>query len=321
MNKRFSVIAALCFVLTLSLFAGKTDEKKLLSLVPPTADGVLSIDLSAWLSLPSVKKGLTGSPDVSILKKRTGLTPDDIRALVFWGQEESWALLVSTQKPFNPAAFFKAPEYLCKKSIVEGKTLYTVSSPKARPKKKRRRKRQDSFCVTVLSDNVTAFFQDPLQASACLKLMKGKKGYTFPAGINGSFKGIISKAHGFEKAVISCAMTGAAKDAFTGTLRLTLQSAQQAEEMRGQAMLMLNLLLLQSMKDDPELGADIMKQFKFDVQNSDIILTAELPAPLLERLSKYALKKKQKKAAKPKAIKSASGKSKPAVQKTSSAAK
>ena len=37
MNKRFSVIAVLCFVLTFSLFAGKADEKKLLSLVPASA--------------------------------------------------------------------------------------------------------------------------------------------------------------------------------------------------------------------------------------------------------------------------------------------
>ena len=141
MNKRFSVIIALCCLLMFSLFAGSAAEKKLLSLVPANAEGVLSIDLDAWLALPAVRKSLTESPDVSILKKRTGLVPSDLNGAVFWGSEGAWTLLVSTKKPFDPAKFFKAPEYICKKTTVDGKNLYTVTPPKVRPRKKGRKPR------------------------------------------------------------------------------------------------------------------------------------------------------------------------------------
>ena len=302
MIKRFSVTVVLFFVLTLSLFAGKADEKKLLALVPAAADSVLSVDLSAWFAMPAVKRGMAESPEIALLKKKTGLTPENIKALVFWGREGAWTLLVSADKPFDPVKFFAAPEYVCRKSVIEGADVYTVSSPKAATGKKQKRKRQNSFCVTVLPNNVTAFFQDTAQATTCLKLLKGKKGYAFPAAVEGTVRGVIGKGHGFEKAVISCAMTGAAKDVFSATFRVTLPTAQQAEEMRGQGMLMLNLLLIQSMKNAPELAADLAKQINFDVKDQDIIIKADLPAALIERLSKYAAQKKNSpKPRKPKA--------------------
>ena len=40
-----------------------------------------------------------------ILKKRTGIAPEDIGALVLWGQGESWTLLVSAKKPFNDCKY------------------------------------------------------------------------------------------------------------------------------------------------------------------------------------------------------------------------
>lgn len=299
MNKRFSVIIALCCLLMFSLFAGSAAEKKLLSLVPANAEGVLSIDLDAWLALPAVRKSLTESPDVSILKKRTGLVPSDLNGAVFWGSEGAWTLLVSTKKPFDPAKFFKAPEYICKKTTVDGKNLYTVTPPKVRPRKKGRKPRQNSFCVVMLTPGVTAFFQDPVQASACLKAMKKPQGYTFPRNLKGSIRGFVARGKGFEKVVLNCSMTGPKKDTFFGTLCVTFPSAQQAEEMRGQAMLMCNLLIIQSMKDNPELGTELMQQLKFDVQGADLVLTVKLPAELMERVGQYAAKQKLKRKSKP----------------------
>lgn len=299
MVKRFSVIVVLCCLLTISLFAGSAAEKKLLSLVPANADGVLSIDLGAWLNLPAVRKTLTESPDISILKKRTGLVPTDLNGAVFWGSKGAWTFLVSTKKPFDPAKFFKAPEYICKKTTVDGKTLYTVTTPKIRSGKKGKKTRQYSFCVVMLTPGVTAFFQDPVQASVCLKAMKKPQGYTFPGNIKGSVRGFIAGGKEFDKLTVSCFMAGPQKDVFCGTLRITFASAQQAEEMRGQAMLMCNLLLIQSMKDNPELGTELMQQLNFDVQGTDVVLTVKLPPELMERLGKYAAKQKLKRKSKP----------------------
>lgn len=292
MNKRFSVIIALCFVLTLSLFAGSADEKKLLALVPAAADGVISVDIAAWSALPAVKKGLTESPEVALLKKRTGLAVEDISSLICWGQDSTWSVLVSTKKPFDPAKFFTAPNYTCTKSTVSGRTLYTVTSAlQSRSGKKRKRARSNSFCVTVLSKNVSAFFSNAADAQVSLAAMKGKTGFAFPANLKGSVKGIFNGGNEINKAVLSGMMTGPAKDTFSGMLSITVPSEELAEQMRGQVMLLFNMFLLQGMKDAPELASDLMKQCRFDVKKSDVIISVQLPTALLDRLGQYFSRK------------------------------
>ena len=137
MNKRLSVIVALFFCLTLSLFAGKADEKKLLKLVPAGAEAIVSVDTTDWLTLPALKKGLAESPDVALFQKKTGLRPEDLGAALFWAKEETWALVTLWKKPFSPEKLFRAPDFLCSKVTMNGETLYNVTSVKPVKKKKR----------------------------------------------------------------------------------------------------------------------------------------------------------------------------------------
>jgi hypothetical protein len=292
MNKRLSVIVALFFCLTLSLFAGKADEKKLLKLVPAGAEAVVSVDITDWLTLPALKKGLAESPDAALIRKKTGVSPDDLSAALFWAKEDTWALVIQVKKPFEPEKLFRAPDFRCVKVTAEGETLYNVSSVKP-VKVKKVQKKPVSFWIGRLPGNTVVFSQDAAMISQALKEMKSNpKGFVFPADVTGSLRGVVKGGQlPMQQLLIGCQMTGKERDAFSGVLHAAMNSQQEAEQMQGQAMLMCNLLLVQLMQNEPDLAADLMKQLKFSVKENVISLNVVLPGALLDRLGKFAAKR------------------------------
>ena len=290
MNKRLSVIVALFFCLTLSLFAGKADEKKLLKLVPAGAEAIVSVDTTDWLTLPALKKGLAESPDVALFQKKTGLRPEDLGAALFWAKEETWAFVTLWKKPFSPEKLFRAPDFLCSKVTMNGETLYNVTSVKPVKKKK---DRPVAFWIGQMPGNVVVFSQEVAMIGQALKAMKNKPaGFVFPAHVTGSLRGIVKGGKlPLQQLQIGCQMTGAKRDAFSAMLQATMNSPQEAEQMQGQAMLMCNLLLVQAMQNEPELATDLIKQMKFNVTDSVVTLNVLLPGELLDRLGKFAAKK------------------------------
>ena len=292
MNKRLSVIVALFFCLTLSLFAGKADEKKLLKLVPAGAEAVLSVDITDWLNLPALKKGLAESPDMALIRKKTGLCPDDLSAALFWAKGDTWAFVISMKKPFDPEKLFRAPDFRCVKVTAAGETLYNVSSVK--PVKVKKKTRQPvAFWIGRLPGNAVVFSQEAVMISQALKEMKSNpEGFVFPADVTGSLRGVVKGGKlPLQQLLIGCRMTGKKRDAFSAVLRAAMNSQQEAEQMQGQAMLMCNLLLVQLMQDEPELATDLMKQLKFSVKDNVISLNVFLPEALLDRLGKFAAKR------------------------------
>ena len=292
MNKRLSVIVALFFSLTLSLFAGKADEKKLLKLVPAGAEAVVSVDITDWLTLPALKKGLAESPEAALIQKTTGLRPEDLSAALFWAKEDTWALVVQMKKSFEPEKFFTAPDFRCVKVTAEGETLYNVSS--AKPVRSRKAAKQPvRFWIGRLPGSAVVFSQDAAMISQALKEMKNTpKGFVFPADMKGSIRGIVKGGKlPLQQLLIGCQMTGKERDAFSGVLHAVMNSQQEAEQMQGQAMLMCNLLLVQLMQDEPDLATDLMKQLKFSVKENVVSLNVVLPGALLDRLGKFAAKR------------------------------
>ena len=96
MLKRFFLIALLSFCGAL-LLADKADEARLLKLIPADAEGVLSVDLTDWLTIPAVSKQLAG-PDAARLRKEFGIGAEDLGAFAGWAGGDDWAFLVALRK-------------------------------------------------------------------------------------------------------------------------------------------------------------------------------------------------------------------------------
>lgn len=300
MVKRLSAIFAVFFVLTAVLTADQADEKKLLSKVPAGADVVLSVDVTQWLKLPALKKGLSESRDVAVLCRNSQLQPADISAIAFWLKGENMALLAALKKEFQPEKVFAAPRFVCQKSSVSGVVLYNVKSSELPRAAKKRRMKEVAFTVTVLPGNVVAFFSDSIAAVNVLKQMQGKKGYAFPAHMKGSLRGAAKGGNipPLREAFLSCSMTGVNQGDFSGTLTARVGTAEEAEQLKGQAMLMFNMVLFQYMQKKPELATELLQAFKFDSAGDKVSVKASLSVALLARLGEFAAAQKSDRARK-----------------------
>lgn len=294
MAKRLFAIVGLFLLLTAFAAAGVKDEKKLLALVPAGAEGVLSLDTTEWFQLPALREGLLKSRELDAIPRGSGLQITDLGALVFWWKGDDWTLLSSWSKPFDPMRVFRAPLFVCGKVDLAGETIYSVTSvEKVRPDKKKRAKRKSgnlAFWCAGLPGNCVGFFSDSASAFRALKLMKGRnKGFTFPMQASGTFRGVMQQSEKlpFQGALLSCRMTGSRKDEFSGFLSVTARTPEEAANWKAQGMMMLNLMLVQTMQDDPQLASDLVRCLKFDSVDRNVTLTANISAPLLKRLGTF----------------------------------
>ena len=309
MNKGFSVIVASFVFVTVSLFGAKADEERLLKLIPVDAKSVLSVDITAVSSHPAFKKGMTESPELNALTKNTGLGPQNIGALTAWGEGDSWVVLTAWDKPFDPAKAFKAPDFLCGKAQIDGKTVYNIvpnNLPAGKKSGKRGLKKNHTFWVAVLPGNVVAFAKDPGSALRALKSSPAKS-FRFPEKLVGTFRGVFEdESMGLGKSEVSCSMTGPMQRDLAAHLKLGTQSPQMAEQLRGQLLMMLNLIMIKTMQGDPELGGELLQQLKSGTQGNDVTFDVVLPGALLDRLVKFAgaqsQKKKMRRSAKPRPV-------------------
>ena len=293
MVKRLSVIFAVFFAFCSLLTADQADEKKLLSKVPHGAEVVLSVDMTQWLQLPALKKGLTESRDVAVFYRNSQLQPADISAITFWMKDETMALLVALKKKFYPEKVFSAPRFICRKSNVSGVVLYDVESTEVPRAARKHQVKKIAFAVALLPGNTIAFFADSAAAAGALKVMKGKTGFSFPAKVTGSLRGMAGGGKlPVKEAFLYCCMTGAAQKDFSGTLDVQTASAEEAEQLKGQVMLMFNMFLFQYMQKKPELATEILQAVKFDSAGDRISVKASLSAALLDRLGAFAATRK-----------------------------
>ena len=291
MKKGFSVIVASFVFLTVSLFGAKADEERLLKLIPVDAQSVLSVDITAVSSHPAFKKGMTESPEINALTKNTGLGPQNIGALTAWGDGESWVILTAWNKPFDPAKAFKAPDFLCGKTQINGKTVYNIvpnNLPAGQKSGTRGLKKNHTFWVALLPGNVVAFAKDSTAALRALKSSPAKS-FRFPEKLEGTFRGVFSsESMGLGKSEFSCRMVGPMQRDLSAHLKLGTQSPQMAEQLRGQLLMMLNLVMIQTMQNEAELAGELMKQLKSGISGNDVTFDIVLPGALLERLGKFA---------------------------------
>lgn len=297
MVKRLSALLVL-FAALISA-AAQSDEKKLLDLVPAGSEGVVSVNMTDWTSVPAVRKGLTESREVAALTGKAGLSLLDLGALAFWWKGDDWAFLTAWRKPFDPGKCFAAPHFVCGKARIKGITLYHVNSIRKpvpeKKKSKRKRSAELSFWCTVLPGNVVGFFSDSAAALRAVGMMKGAKGFVFPMQASGSLRGVAKGGKlPVAGALLSCRMTGAQRSDFSGFLSVELNSAEEAANLKGQGMMMCNLMLIQSMQSDPELAAELMRCLRFDSSGSNVSLTAVIPGDVLKRLGEFAAAQAEK---------------------------
>ena len=309
MKKGFSVIVASFVFVTVSLFGARADEERLLKLIPVDAKNVLSVDITAVSNHPAFKKGMTESPEINALTKNTGLGPQNIGALTAWGEEGNWVILTAWDKPFDPAKAFKAPDFLCGKTQIDGKTVYNIvpnNLPAGKKSGKRGLKKNHTFWVALLPGNAVAFAKDSTSALRALKSAPAKS-FRFPEKLEGTFRGVFEdETMGFGKSEVSCSMTGPMQRDLSLHLKLGTQSPQMAEQIRGQLLMMLNLVMIKTMQNEPELAGELLKQIKSGTQGNKVTFDIVLPGALLDRLIKFAgaqsQKKKMRRSAKPRPV-------------------
>ena len=299
MVKRLSAILVLSAALISAAAAAQSDEKKLLDLVPAGSEGVVSVNVTDWFNVPAVRKGLTESREVAALTGKTGLSPLDLGALTFWWKGDEWALLTAWRRSFDPGKCFTAPHFVCGKARIKGITLYHVNSIKKPVPEKKSRKRKKSadlsFWCTVLPGNVVAFFSDSASALRAVAMMKGERGFVFPMQASGSLRGVAKGGKlPVSQALLSCRMTGNKKSDFSGYLSVELNSAEEADNLKAQGMMMCNLMLIQSMQDAPELAAELVQCLRFDSSGKNVSLTASIPGALLKQLGEFAAAQAEK---------------------------
>ena len=267
-------------------------------MVPAGAEGVLSADMSALSQLPSITKGLAESRDYALWSQASGLKISDLSALVYWGKEGNMALLAAFAKPFTPEKLFTAPFFSCKKSSVSGVTLYHVKSLK-KIKSAQKVAKQDLSCwVALLPGNTAAFFPDSDSAVNSLAQMKGKSGFSFSEGMKGTLRGWAKiDQPPFLEASLNCSAGGKDKGGFKGVLTIKTPSPEEAKAANAQAKMLFTMFVLQSMQEEEELGTRLVKAFKFRASGSNVTVTANLSAALLNDLSAFAAKEAEKRKA------------------------
>ncbi|MBQ7694158.1 MAG: hypothetical protein IJT50_03455 [Lentisphaeria bacterium] len=331
MLKRFFLIALLSFCGAL-LLADKADEARLLKLIPAGAEGVLSVDLTDWLTIPAVAKQLKSNAGIAKLRADFGVGPEDLGAFAAWGGGDDWAVLVAWRKNVTPEQLFKAPHFTCAKATIEGSVFYNISTVKAvKPGKKgkhgkRKHGKTLNFWLTVLPGNVFCFVQDAAAGNRYLKSIAGSKaGFAFPQAVTGSLRGVLKADRrpdlpckggqfGFQ-------VTRTPKTVLEGILSVTVKSAEEAAQLSSQGMLMTNMMLASAMQDDPDLAVDLVKCLRFNASGPECSLTVKIPGELLERLGEFAaqqaeqkMAEKARKAAKPAAQPAAKTAAKPAAK-------
>ena len=317
MLKRFFLAALLSFCGAL-LLADSADETKLLNLVPADAEGVLSVDVTDWLTIPAVSKQLKGNSDVAKFRTKFGIGPEDLGALAAWGKGDDWAVLAAWRRNVTPEQLFKAPDFTCAKVTVEGTVFYNVSTVKpVKPGKKGKHGKTVNFWLTVLPGNVFCFVSDATVGGRYVKTIKGKKaGFVFPATVAGSLRGVlkVDRPDMPKSARLGCRVTHGPKAVLEGVFSVTMNSPEEASQLSSQAMLTTNMVLASTMQDDPDLAVDLVKCLKFGASGPECTLNIRIPGELLERFGDFAAKQaEQKKAAKP-ARKAAKPAAQPAAQ-------
>ena len=307
MLKRFFLIALLSFCGAL-LLADKADESKLLKLIPANAEGVLSVDVTDWLTLPAVSKRLKNNSDIAKLRAQFGVGPEDLGALAGWGKGDDWAVLVAWRRNVTPEQLFKAPDFTCGKATVDGTVFYNISTVKpVRPAKKSKSGKVKpgktlNFWLTVLPGNVFCFVADAPAGSRYVKAIREKKtGIVFPPSIAGSLRGVLrtDRPDLPQSARIGCRVTRGPKAVLEGVVSVTMKSPEEAAQLSSQGMLMTNMMLASAMQDDPDLAVDLVKCLKFGASGSECTLKIKIPGELLERLGDFAAEQaRQRKASK-----------------------
>ena len=323
MLKRFFLIALLSFCGAL-LLADKADEAKLLKLIPANAEGVLSVDVTDWLTIPAVSKQLKSNAGIAKLRADFGIGPEDLGAFAAWGGGDDWAVLAAWRKNVTPEKLFKAPHFTCAKVTVEGAVFYNISTVKAiRPgKKSKSGKRKPgktlNFWLTVLPGNVFCFVQNAAVGGRYLKSVKaGKTGYAYPQTVTGSLRGIVKNDRRPDLPVTAARfgffMTRTPKMVLEGILSVTVKSAEEAAQLSSQGMLMTNMMLASAMQDDPDLAVDLVKCLRFNASGPECSLAVKIPGELLERLGEFAARQAEQRMA-AKARKAAKPAAQPAAQ-------
>ena len=307
MLKRFFLVALLSFCGAL-LLADKADESKLLKLIPANAEGVLSVDVTDWLTIPAVSKQLKSNPGIPKLRAEFGIGPEDLGALAAWAGGDDWAVLAAWRRNVTPEQLFKAPHFTCAKATVEGAVFYNISTVKAiRPgKKSKSGKRKPgktlNFWLTVLPGNVFCFVQNAAVGSRYLKSVKaGKTGYAYPQTVTGSLRGIVKNDRRPDLPVTAARfgflVTRTPKMVLEGILSVTVRSAEEAAQLSSQGMLMTNMMLASTMQDDPDLAVDLVKCLRFNASGPECSLKVKIPGELLERFGAFAAKQAEQKMA------------------------
>ena len=311
MLKRFFLIALLSFCGAL-LLADKADESKLLKLIPADAEGVLSVDMTDWLTIPAVSKQLKASSDVAKLRAELGIAPEDLGAFAGWGKGDDLVALIAWRKNVTPEQLFKAPDFTCTKTTVEGAVFYNVVSKKAvKPGKKGKNGKvkpgkKAKFCLTVLPGNVFCFVENTEVGGRYMKVIKaGKTGFAFPPTVTGSLRGILKKMANHpelpEGAFLGLRVTHGPKAVLEGIVSATMKSPEEAAQLSAQGQAVTNMVLLGALQDDQDLALDLVRCLKFKASGAECTLKIKIPGELLERFGDFAAEQvEQKKAAKAK---------------------
>ena len=299
MVKRLSAIIAVFLALTVSLSAGQALEKKLLGMVPAKSEVVVSADLTELLNYPAFQKSMSESRDIAVYTRNTGISPADCGAFLFWAKGEKYALLFAFKKAFDPLKVFKAPLFHCRKVPSGNGTLYHVKSLKTpRKASKRAGISEISFYVAPLSSDAAAFFSDEKFASAALKEMKGKRGFSYDSRLKGAFRGIArGGALPVTEALLSCNVRDKKKGDLDIFFSAEFKSAEEAAAANEQISMVISFLLLQVMQKEPELATELVKCLKFQLQGKQLALRTVVRGTLLERLGKFLSESKKKKSA------------------------
>lgn len=310
MLKRFFLIALLSFCGAL-LLADKADESKLLKLIPADAEGVLSVDVTDWLTVPAVSRQLKSSSDVAAFRKTYGFGPEDLGAFAGWGKGDDLVVLLAWRKKVTPEQLFRAPNFTCAKTAVEGDVFYNIRKTGGPGKKA-------NFWLTVLPGNVFCFAQDAAVGGRCLKAVKeGKTGFAFPPTVTGSLRGILKKIANRpelpEGAVLGFRATHGPKAVLSGTVAVTMKTPEEAAQLAAQGQTATSMVLIGAMQDDQDLALDLVRCLKFKASGSECTLNVKIPGELLERFGDFAAKQAEQKKAE-KAQKAAKPAAQPAAK-------
>lgn len=322
MLKRFFLAALLSFCGAL-LLADRADETKLLKLVPADAEGVLSVDVTDWLTIPAVSRQLKSNSDVAKFRAEFGIAPEDLGAMTGWGKGDDLVLLLAWRRNVTPEQLFKAPRFTCTKVTVDGTVFYDIRKKAGSGKKK------VNFWLTVLPGNVFCFVQDSAVGSRYMKVVKGgKTGFSFPPTVSGSLRGVLKKIANRpempEGALLGLRVTHGPKAVLDGSVSVTMKSSEEAAQLSAQAQAATNMVLIGAMQDDQDLALDLVRCLKFSASGAVCTLKMKIPGELIEKFGEFAAKQaEQKKAAKAarKAAKPAAKPAKPAVKPAKPAAK